>query len=298
MGAGLCRLKSYILLAVLALPTELYSQQVIKLYGEQSAPFSKSNALKEYEADCWGATCVYDVVTPTLTLFETKNSDRVPAVIILAGGGYETQAIYHEGFDVAKKLAANGIFASVLKYRLPKLESATKPELVPITDVRAALTLLRQKHEELNIDPNRVGVMGFSAGGHLATVASVHGVKDETQNPDFSLLIYGVTRLTKENLRWLQDSLYHGPLSKEEVEYNTLLNHVSSDTPPAFLVHAIDDDICHYSESTLYAEALTKNKVGVETHLFPTGGHGFGLGHKEHGTDQWIDLAINWIKRL
>ena len=140
--------------------------------------------------------------------------------------------------------------------------------------------------------------MGFSAGAHLAAYASVHRSEDPLLNPDFSMLIYGVTRLTPENRLWLKQHLYHRELSGQELDEQTLLSHVDADTPPAFLVHAIDDDTCHYSESTLYAEALSKHGTEAELHLYATGGHGFGLGRSEGGTSEWPDLAADWLNRL
>jgi dipeptidyl aminopeptidase/acylaminoacyl peptidase len=112
------------------------------------------------------------------------------------------------------------------------------------------------------------------------------------------MLIYGVTNLTPDNLEWLEKSLYHRKLTDAEIAEQTLLNHVDENSPPAFLVHAMDDDTCHFTESTLYADALTRNGVEVEMHLFSQGGHGFGPGRKEEGTDQWLTLAANWLNRL
>lgn len=286
------------LLSVLFVIKSAYAEQVIALYGDEKPPYSKVNNLKEYEGDCWGAVCVYDVTKPTLTLFKPTAKSNGAAVIVIPGGGYETEAIYHEGFDVAKQLASQGTLAAVLKYRLPNPLSATKPELVAITDLRKAMALLRKKQQLLNIDPGKIGVMGFSAGSHLATVASVNLSDNSDENPNFSLLIYGVTKLNAENKKWLEETLYHRPMTEQEVIENRLLNRVSKLTPPAFLVHAMDDDICHYTETTLYAQALTEKGVAAEMHLFPNGGHGFGSGHVEHGTKQWLSLANNWIKRF
>lgn len=138
--------------------------------------------------------------------------------------------------------------------------------------------------------------MGFSAGSHLSTVASLWESKTESENPNFSGLIYGVTNLSQINLEWLEKDLYYRKLTESEIGQNTLLNLVTPETPPAFLVHAYDDDVCLIEESTLYADKLREFNIPVEMHLFPTGGHGFGLGRPEDGTDQWLSLFINWIK--
>ena len=150
--------------------------------------------------------------------------------------------------------------------------------------------------DKYGINKEEVGVMGFSAGSHLSTVASLWKSEDKDENPAFSALIYGVTNITDDNLKWLEGSLYYRKLTEEEIAMNKLLDLVSGDTPPAFLVHAYDDNTCHVNETTLYAEKLFENNVPVEVHLFPKGGHGFGLGREEDGTDQWINLFINWLK--
>ena len=219
-------------------------------------------------------------------------------MLVLPGGGYDVVAIFHEGSEIAEALASKGTTAAVLKYRLPNPETSTHPERVSLSDVRQGMRILRNEQARLGIEAERVGVMGFSAGSHLATFASLHGVAEPRLNPDFSMLIYGVTNLTPNNLEWLEKSLYHRKLTDAEIAEQTLLNHVDENSPPAFLVHAMDDDTCHFTESTLYADALTQNGVEVEMHLFSQGGHGFGPGRKEDGTDQWLTLAANWLNRL
>jgi acetyl esterase/lipase len=156
--------------------------------------------------------------------------------------------------------------------------------------------LAREKSGLYGFDNDKVGVLGFSAGSHLATVTSLWKSENKEENPDFSALIYGVTNLSDDNQLWLEESLYFRKLTEEEIAQNKLLDLVSKETPPAFLVHAYDDDICNVKESTLYAEQLFKHDVPVEMHLFPVGGHGFGMGRKEDGTDQWVPMFVNWLK--
>jgi acetyl esterase/lipase len=259
-------------------------------------PYYKSNNIVEYEDDNWGSKCVFNVVKPQIYIFKAKGVNSSKAVLILPGGGYGVEAIYHEGFDVAEKLAASGITAVVLKYRLPLKEASDTPELLPITDVRQSLSLIRSMADSIGVDKNSIGVMGFSAGSHLATNASVNLHENKDYNPNFSLLIYGVSRLN-ENIEWLESDLFKRKMTEQELDHYNYLKNVNQHTVPAFLVHSIDDEVCHYSESTLYAEALIENKVEVEMHLFPKGGHGFGLGDAKSGTDQWIELANSWIKR-
>lgn len=290
----------FLLLLLAAFPgiQGVLAQQVIPLWGDSEPPYHKPHALQEYEADCWLAVCAYQVVDPTLTLYLPEGESNGAAVVILPGGGYEVEAVYHEGFEIAEFLSRQGTVAAVLKYRLPNPQTSTHPERVPSTDARQALALLRERREELGIEATQFGLMGFSAGSHLATQVSVHRKADDALNPDFSILVYGVSRLNGENREWLEKTLYHRPMTEEEVSHQTLLEHVDENTPPAFLVHAWDDDVCHYSESTLYADALVEHGVENELHLFAQGGHGFGPGRTSDGTDQWLQLAANWLERL
>jgi len=285
-------------LASLLLCQSLSAQETIPLWDDGDPPYFKPHSVEEYEADCFEVVCAYQVVDPTITLYIPEEDPNGAAVVILPGGGYEVEAVYHEGYEIAEKLAQAGTVAAVLKYRLPDPATSTRPELAPSTDVRQALSLLRARQEELGFEALRFGVMGFSAGSHLAASVSLHRSDDVTQNPDFSMLIYGVSRLNEENRAWLEKTLYHRPMTDEELASQKLLDHIDEKSPPAFLVHAWDDEVCHYSESTLYAEALNSAGVDNEIHLFARGGHGFGPGRAEDGTDQWLGLAANWLNRL
>lgn len=271
------------------------SQEVLKLWEDQPKPFYKENQLKEYEEEAWDTQCVFNITEPTLTIYHAQGENTGKAVLIIPGGGYSLVAMYHEGYDIAKILSENGVTAAVLKYRLPKLESSDAPEKVPLADARQALKLLRSRSSEFGFEDNQVGVMGFSAGSHLATLTGVWRSNNQDENPDFSALIYGVTNLTKANIDWLEQDLYHRKMTRKELRQNRLLDLVTKDTPPAFLVHAYDDDVCRVEESTLYAEKLFKIGVGVEMHLFAEGGHGFGAGRKGGPTEQWLYLFLNWL---
>ncbi len=141
-----------------------------------------------------------------------------------------------------------------MKYRLPNPETSDQPNIVPLTDARRALVLLREMAEKYKFDKEKVGLLGFSAGSHLATVASLWKSDKIEENPNYSALIYGVTNLSDTNLKWLEESLYFRKLTKQEIDQNRLLDLVSENTPPAFLVHAYDDDVCLVEETTLYAQ--------------------------------------------
>lgn len=273
-----------------------HAQEEFKLWEGEKKPFYKENDLKEFEIEVWGTTAVGNVTEPTLTIYKAVGQNFGKAVIIIPGGGYELVAMYHEGYELAELLSKNGITAAVLKYRLPDPESSDEPQLVPLADGRKALKIMHEKAEAYGIDTDEIGVIGFSAGSHLATVLGLWKSEEENENPDFTGLIYGVTNLSEGNKSWLESNLYHRKLTEEEIAQNTLLNLVNEDTPQAFLVHAIDDDSCSLEETTLYAQKLVEHQVLVETHIFPKGGHGFGLGRASDGTDQWVTLFVNWVK--
>jgi len=291
---------SVICLLLAATSPDSRAQQVLPLWSENVAPYAKPHSIEEYQDDdCWGdVSCIYQVVTPTLTLYLPESEANGTAVVILPGGGYEVEAVYHEGYEIAELLAAQGSVAAVLKYRLPNPETSTKPWRVPEVDVRQALKMLRQQQSQLGFDATKFGVLGFSAGGHLAASVSVHRSMEPEENPDFSILGYGVSIMNAANREWLEKTLYHRPMTDDEVTYQTLLERVDANTPPAFLVHAFDDDVVPYEESTLYAEALKRNGIAAEIHLYARGGHGFGPGREEDGTGQWVNLAANWLDRL
>ena len=163
-------------------------QDVFKLWERLEKPYYKANDLVEYETSAYGTRVVYNVTEPTITIFPAKGENLGKAILILPGGGYELEAIYHEGYAVAKELASHGITGVVLKYRLPLPASSDRPELVPLIDARRGLKLIRQKADNYGINVKNVGIMGFSAGSHLATMTSLWKSDSMQENPDFSVL--------------------------------------------------------------------------------------------------------------
>ena len=184
-------------------------QEVYNLWEGKEKPYYKENDLVEYEKESWGALCVFDVTEPTITVYKAVGENSGKAVIIFPGGGYTVEAIYHEGYDLAKSIANQGITGIVLKYRLPNPVSSGQPHMVPMTDARRALKLVREMADKYGIDKDQVGVIGFSAGSHLATIVSLWKSEDNEEHPNFSGLIYGVTTLNEVNKLWLEESLYY-----------------------------------------------------------------------------------------
>ena len=272
------------------------AEEVIDLW-EGQPPYSKTNALEEYVKESWGVPCVHNVTHPTLTVYPAQGENSGRAMIVLPGGGYEVESFIAEGSQIAEYLASCGITAAVLKYRLPLAEASDQPHLVPLTDARKAISLMKSKADAYGFDSSKVGIMGFSAGGHLATATSVLTSEKENENPDFSALIYPVTTIAPENRKLLEETLFHRPMTPDELRQYALVDNVTAATPPTLLLHAYDDDVVPISESIVFAEALTEAGQEVEIHFFARGGHGFGPGRAEDGTDQWLGLLANWIKR-
>jgi acetyl esterase/lipase len=272
------------------------AEEVIDLWDGQP-PHSKPNALEEYVKESWGVPCVHNVTHPKLTVHPAQGQNSGRAMIVLPGGGYEVESFIAEGRQIAEYLSSHGITAAVLKYRLPLPEASDQPELVPLTDARRAISLMKSMAETYGFDPSKVGIMGFSAGGHLATAASVLPPQNSDEKPDFSALIYPVTTLAPENMEWLEETLFHRPMTADEKRLYSLVDHVDASTPPAFLVHTYDDDVVPIAESEVYAKALAGASVETEVHFFAKGGHGFGPGRPEDGTQQWLGLLADWIKR-
>jgi acetyl esterase/lipase len=278
-------------------PPIALAQQELQLWPDQAPPFSKPVEDTEYVGDCWGGVrCAHRVTNPTLTLYPADETSQ-SWVLVAPGGGYDVVAIHHEGSDIAEAFVERGISAAVLKYRVPDIGTSTRPEKVPFADFRRAMEILRAEQEKAGLGDGKIGVVGFSASGHLAVYSMVHPDPNPKLNPDFAILVYGTSDLNTVNQDWLEENLYYRPMTDEEEQKEDLLNWVTKDTPPAFFVHAVDDDVSPYTESTLYADALRENGVDTELHLFAHGGHGFGPGRDSDGTSQWLDLAANWIKR-
>ncbi|TGE23364.1 alpha/beta hydrolase [Hymenobacter metallicola] len=279
------------------------AQSIVSLYSG-TIPNSIATDLQESSITLAnGGVRVSNVVQPTLQVFRpAREKANGTAIIICPGGGYGRLAMDHEGTDVAKRLNEMGITAFVLKYRLPNDQSQPDKTTAPLLDAQQALRLVRQRATEFGINPVRVGIMGFSAGGHLAATAGTHfakpagDTKDNTSvRPDFQVLVYPVISFT--------DSLAHGGSRKsllgdsptpEQIRLYSNEQQVTTQTPPTFLVHAADDKTVKVQNSLRFYEACLRAGVPVEMHLYPKGGHGFGMNNKTT-KDNWTDRLQNWL---
>lgn len=290
-----------ILLAILTGP--VVAQEVIPIYngpipGAKPVPES----YKELSvAGNDGVIRVSKVSIPTVTVYlPEKGNATGTAVLICPGGGYGILAINHEGDKVAKEFNKIGVAAFVLKYRLPDDQIMDDKTTGPLQDAQQAMALLQKNAKQWGIHPDKIGVMGFSAGGHLASTLSVRynvpKITDQTAKvkPAFSLLIYPVISLTSFPHMGTSNNLLGKEASAEQKAYFSNEKHINAQTPPAFMVHAADDGGVPVQNSMLYAQGLVEHKVPVELHVYQNGGHGFGLNNKST-TDPWFERLRNWM---
>lgn len=274
----------------------LYPEGVPGLIGKQIPEDSKTTD---------GITRVKDITRPAIYWYQPKEKTSDAAVIICPGGGYSILAIDHEGYDIATWFNERGVTAFVLKYRLPQENLFENREIRPLQDVQQAIRIVRGNAEKYGVSPNRIGIMGFSAGGHLASTASTHFQKqvgeitDPTVSvrPDFSLLIYPVISLS--------DSITHSGSrsnllgqnpSQEKIDLYSNDQQVTKETPPTFLISTTDDGV-PAENSILYYLACKKNGVPVEMHIYEKGGHGYALKKKGRGpVETWADRMEDWLR--
>jgi acetyl esterase/lipase len=244
------------------------------------------------------------VKTPTLSVYLPHKVDvNGTAVVIFPGGGYSHLAMEKEGEKVANWLNSFGITAFVLKYRLPNDQIMKDKSLGPLQDAQESIRLIRRNLQKWKLDSKKIGLIGFSAGGHLAASLSTHYkekiyfVSDTiSARPDFTLLIYPVISMENEitHKGSLNNLLGSSPSIALIETFSNELN-VNSETPKTFLVHATDDTIVPVENSIKYYLALKKYKVPAELHLYEKGGHGFGLGRNETSLF-WTTACQNWMK--
>lgn len=253
---------------------------------------------------------VYLVQTPTLQVFlPSKRSANGKAMIVCPGGGYAGLAYDWEGADVAKRLNSMGVAAFVLKYRLPNSKALKTPHEVPLQDAQRAMRWVRFNAEKFNIDSNKIGVIGFSAGGHLA---STLGTQFNTPNtfkeqpldtisarPDFMVLVYPVITMKDDYThKGSQNNLLGKDASDTlKLKYSNE-NHVTKKTPPTFLVHSTDDKAVPVENSLNFYKALKNNNIPVEMHIYPYGGHGYALANGKGYLESWMDRLQDWLMCL
>lgn len=292
-------------LLLLIFTSHLYSQdESMELYPPDAIP----NYRAVGEDEKWDTTDIVrvsKVQVPDIKVYLPVRENRTgKAVLICPGGGYHILAYDKEGEDIAKFWNSKGVTAFVLKYRLPTSEAQIIPHKSPLMDAQRALRLLRYNSEKWGINKREIGVMGFSAGGHLASSLSTHfdlgdpgsddPVERESCRPDFSILVYPVITFTGDYQHAGSRMALVGD-DAELMKYFSSELQVSQSTPPSILIHASDDKVVPVENSIVYYQALINNNVPAEMHIFPEGGHGFGLASKRKNLSGWADLVYEWL---
>lgn len=227
-----------------------------------------------------------NVSVPTIAIYSPpKEKANGAAVVVAPGGGYSILAIEHEGSDVCEWLNSLGVTAVLLKYRVPKREMQSPDNLAMIQDAQRAISVVRSQAGDLGIDPKRIGMLGFSAGGNLTACTALAEKRmydaidkaDESDcRPSFAILVYPAYLVDK------------GGALKPEYS-------VTKASPPMFFTHSSDDPVTSENSVVLYS-ALQKNGVPAELHLYATGGHGYGMKKSDHPCAKWPDRAADWMK--
>jgi acetyl esterase/lipase len=237
-----------------------------------------------------GVTLTYNVSRPTMTVYSPKGKNTGAAMIVFPGGGYQLLAMDLEGSEVCEWLASRGITGVLLKYRVPSKRVAPYGDAPPaLEDAQRTISLLRFHANEWHINPHKIGVIGFSAGGHMVTATSTHFNKrsyrpvdaadKESCRPDFAM------------------ALYPGHLWDDDDKIGKLNPNVpvTANTPPTFIVQAEDDPVDNVNNSLTYYIALRNAKVPTELHLYAQGGHAFGLRRTHFPITDWPQLAEKWL---
>ena len=287
------------IISILLLFSGIDAQQTIRLYPADIPNSIPSVNQESYSKD---SGVVFKVSQPTLTIFlPDKGKRNGTAVIICPGGGYGVLVIKREGYEVAREFNKIGVAAFVLKYRLPNNEIMKDKSIGPLQDAQQAIKIVRQRSAEWNLDPNKIGIMGFSAGGHLASTAATHFNRSFIENkeqinlrPDFQILVYPVIIMndslghkgSSENLLGLNPG-------REKRDYFSNQLQVNAQTPPGFLIQGTDDHVVPVENSIQFFEALKTAKVSASIHLYPHGEHGFPEGLANH---TWLNYCFDWLK--
>lgn len=242
-----------------------------------------------------GMTCqkengVLYVAEPTLTVYPATEGNGM-AIVACPGGGYGKLAMDHEGKDMAAWFNNQGITYAVLKYRMPNGHKE-----VPLSDARQAMRILRHRAGEWQL--KRIGIMGFSAGGHLASTVATH-FEDEESHPDFQILFYPVISMDPEYThRGTHDNLLgKQPAKEEEDDFSNEL-HVDGNTPPAFILHSSDDRSVPVAHSLNYYMALLRHQIPATLHIYPIGGHGWGYRDSFTYKREWTGELEKWLREI
>ncbi len=287
--------------------TGLYAMaqdQIIPLWPKGQIPNAIATDVKEEITNNGGILRIAGVTEPTISVYLPKDKSKASgaSVLICPGGGYAILAAGHEGSDLAEWFNDRGVAAFVLKYRLPNEKAMNNQHQVPLLDAKQGMHIIRQNAAKWGIDAQKVGVMGFSAGGHLAATLSTHfnsapDASLETR-PDFSILMYPVISFDPAiSHGGSRDNLLGKAKTDDLIRFYSNESQVTENTPPAFLVHSQDDKSVPAENSINYFLALKKFNIPAELHLYPAGGHGYALRTEGKGSvANWPAALEGWMK--
>lgn len=300
---------SFKLLLILFIVQQAFGQEYRLPLYYGAIPNSINTGAKE-KIDNSRIISISNVQIPDIAVYlPSKRSATGQAVIICPGGGYWILAYDIEGTDIAKYFNSIGVAAIVLKYRLPTYGNTKIPHKAPLMDAQRAMRLVRQNAAKWNIEPNKIGIMGFSAGGHLASTLGTHfdygdktaadSVERQSCRPDFMILMYPVISFVDS---CAHKGSYEGLLGKNPdnalLKYYSNELQVKEDTPPTFIAQADNDSGVPTENSLLMYKALHAKKVSAELHIVSEGEHGFGLGLNNDHVATWTICLKFWLKSL
>ena len=268
------------------------SQEIVKLW-EKAPPTDNKLTGEEVNRDNdW----ITNISEPDIAIYKpTNDSKNTPAVLICPGGGYGGVAYKHEGQQFAQWLNTIGITGVVLKYRMPN-----KHKSVPMEDVHQAMHYLRSNAVKYGINPNKLGIAGFSAGGHLAAIASTQFLTVDGNNvrPDFAILFYPVTTLMEVPPGGTCTNLLGENPSRADLYKYSVEKQVNNATPPTIILLSNDDDVVSSEHSIIYYNSLRINNIPSAMYIFPKGGHGWGMHESFKYHKQMLSLLKEWLIEL
>ncbi|ANF49941.1 hypothetical protein A0O34_05075 [Chryseobacterium glaciei] len=297
-------MKKITFLLLISFFIQLSAQEKIMVWPKGQMPNSKGLPLKTEEKD---GRIIQIKETEMFAFLPPKEERKQMAVIVIPGGGYYKLTYDLGGYQIAKWFNTLGISAFVLNYRLPTSPDLKQKEVAPLQDVQAAIKYLRKNAAQYGISPDQIGVIGTSAGGHLAaTVSNIPTDYTELKGdwesfstiPNFAILVSPVIDLGEFAHIGSRNSLLGENASSEKIKEYSMQNRVTEKTPPTILFHAQNDKTVPVMNSILYYQEMTKNKVKGAMFIFPEGEHKIGITNKSELTDNWKKLCTDWLKTI
>ncbi len=298
------RLFLSLLLFLFIIPSAAFAQEFIPLWEKGKMPNSKGIELKDEIRN----ERIYQVGTPGFyAFFPSRQENKGAAVLICPGGGFQHLAYQISGTQLAKWFNTLGISAFVLNYRLPNSPDVQQREIAPLQDAQRAMRIIRANAEKWQIKPDKIGILGTSAGGHLAanlgtSTEDAAKINDEFDkfpfNPNFMILVSPVITMGEHAHAGSRKNLLGENPSKQLVEKYSLEKQITAITPPVFIVHAADDKAVNPRNSLMFYNSLLDRNISASLHIFPKGGHSIALRNNPGSTETWTNLCEMWLTEM